>query len=275
MSSMKTRILTAVIAIPLIILLIFLMTKSFWIATVLLALATALMTTEYLSAGKLASNPFISVPAVLFSFSLTLFAHTAYILIPIFAYFLFGFFLLIIKNQEINFKDFSYAFTGTIIISFGMACFSYLCTYFSNFTIFFFVLVLATPWMADAGAYFAGTFLGKHKLCPNISPKKTIEGFIGGIVFCIATAIIIGVIFENLIYSAVTINYTALIVVGILDSIISVIGDLSFSLIKRYNNIKDYGSIFPGHGGMLDRCDSVIFTAPLVLCIHQLIPLIM
>lgn len=274
-SSMKSRLLTAVIAIPLIIFVIFLITQTFWVATVLLSLATALMTFEYLSANKLVKNPFITLPAILFSFTSPLFSHTQYYLIPIFAYIVLTFFILILKNEEVTFKEYAFSFSGTFLITFGMSCFSHMCTFYNHYSAFFFVLVLATPWMADAGAYFTGTFLGKHKLCPKISPKKTVEGFLGGVIFCILTAILVGVIFQNLIYQHTQVNYMALVVIGVLDSVISVIGDLSFSLIKRYYNIKDYGSIFPGHGGMLDRSDSVIFTAPLVLCIHQIIPVIM
>lgn len=275
MTSMKTRILTAVIAIPLILIVIFLISQTFWVATVILSLATALMTMEYLTASNLAKNPLITLPALLFSFTAPLFAHTKYLLIPLFAYIVLVFFIMIIKTEDVTYKEYAFAFSGTFLITFGMSCFSYLCTFFNHYSAFFFVLVLATPWMADAGAYFAGTFLGKHKLCPKISPKKTVEGFLGGVVFCILTAIVVGLIFQNLIYKNTEINYMALVAVGVLDSVISVIGDLSFSLIKRYYNIKDYGSIFPGHGGMLDRCDSVIFTAPLILCINQIIPIIL
>lgn len=121
---------------------------------------------------------------------------------------------------------------------------------------------------------FIGASFGKHKLCPKISPKKTVEGAIGGILFCDLTAIIIGLIFHFCVMPDANINFWALILLGVIDAPVSILGDLSFSLIKRNYGIKDYGSIFPGHGGMLDRFDSVIFTAPVLVAINQFIPFI-
>jgi phosphatidate cytidylyltransferase len=118
-------------------------------------------------------------------------------------------------------------------------------------------------WVCDTSAYFAGSTLGKHKLCPNISPKKTVEGFAGGIVAGIIGSVLIGLVYMP-IYRSVSFNLWMLLIIGALVSIVSVLGDLSFSLIKRACNIKDYGSVFPGHGGFLDRCDSVILSAPIM-----------
>lgn len=121
---------------------------------------------------------------------------------------------------------------------------------------------------------FIGASFGKHKLCPKISPKKTVEGAIGGILFCDITAVIIGLVFKFLVMPDANINFWALILLGVIDAPVSILGDLSFSLIKRNYGIKDYGSIFPGHGGMLDRFDSIIFTAPVLVAINQFIPFI-
>ena len=130
---------------------------------------------------------------------------------------------------------------------------------------FYFILSLGLPWMADIGAYFAGSFLGKHKLCPTISPKKTIEGVVGGVLLCVGATCLIGWIFADLIYGkTVEIQYLPLCILALIGSFMSVIGDLSFSVIKRYFEIKDYGFIIPGHGGFLDRFDSVIFVSPFV-----------
>ncbi len=128
--------------------------------------------------------------------------------------------------------------------------------------------------MADAGGFFIGATLGKHKLCPDISPKKTVEGVIGGVIFCVISAVLVGLLFQYLIMPDLEINFWALVLLGIIDAPISIIGDLSFSLIKRRYKIKDYGSIFPGHGGMLDRFDSIIFTAPVIVLLNQFIPII-
>ena len=83
-----------------------------------------------------------------------------------------------------------------------------------------------------------------------------------------------GLIFQLWIFPSVTVNFFSLIIIGALDAVFSVVGDLSFSLIKRNLGIKDYSTVFPGHGGFLDRCDSIIFTAPIVLVISQFMPIL-
>jgi phosphatidate cytidylyltransferase len=139
---------------------------------------------------------------------------------------------------------------------------------------FFFVICFAVPWMADAGAFFAGSLFGKHKLCPNISPKKTVEGAIGGVFTCVLAAVAIGFLFGNLITPQLTVNFIPLIIIGVCDAVLSIVGDLSFSLIKRTIGIKDYSNLFPGHGGMLDRFDSIIFTVPMVLIVNSFLPIL-
>jgi phosphatidate cytidylyltransferase len=134
---------------------------------------------------------------------------------------------------------------------------------YNDYYTFFLVFPIGVAWCADAGAYFTGVFFGKRKLCPKVSPNKTVEGFLGGIVVGTVSALIIGFIY-SFVYSKAEFNYVLILLLGLLASIISVLGDLSFSLIKRSCKIKDFGSIFPGHGGFLDRFDSVIFAAPLI-----------
>ena len=106
-------------------------------------------------------------------------------------------------------------------------------------------------------AYFVGRSLGKNKLCPKISPKKTIEGSIGGIIGSIIVCGLFGVIFaRGLILHC--------FIIGALGGVVSQFGDLTASVFKRKMGIKDYGNLIPGHGGILDRFDSVLFNAPLV-----------
>lgn len=118
----------------------------------------------------------------------------------------------------------------------------------------FFIMI----WANDTGAYLVGRAIGKNKLAPKISPKKTIEGLVGGIIFCIATALITTYFLPNLsVPNAIGIA----VVVGIFSNI----GDLFESALKRIVGVKDSGKLFPGHGGFLDRFDSVIFAAPATL----------
>ena len=128
---------------------------------------------------------------------------------------------------------------------------------------YIFGLVLVASWVTDTMAYFTGRVLGKHKLCPKISPKKTIEGAIGGTVFCALAFLLYGFIVEKAFGK--TANYGMLFLFGAILSIVSQFGDLVLSYIKREHGIKDYGNIMPGHGGVLDRFDSVIAVAPFLL----------
>lgn len=118
-------------------------------------------------------------------------------------------------------------------------------------------LIFITAWGADTCAYFSGYLFGKRKLCPNISPKKTIEGAIGG---TLGTVIISGIFG----YLFLRDHLLAVLFIGLIGSIVSVMGDLTASIIKRSVGIKDFGNLIPGHGGILDRFDSILFTAPVV-----------
>ena len=123
-----------------------------------------------------------------------------------------------------------------------------------------YLLIFIGAWITDIFAYFCGMLLGrggKHKLIPEISPKKTVEGAIGGVVFCIIATVGFGFLVKLLEPSFVP-NFWALTVGGLLISVVAQIGDLAMSAVKRTYGVKDYGKLFPGHGGMLDRFDSVI-----------------
>ena len=134
---------------------------------------------------------------------------------------------------------------------------------------YIYLLVFICPWMTDIFAYFTGYFFGKHKLIPDVSPKKTVEGAIGGIIFCTLSLILYGFVLTRFVGS-IKANYLAFVCVGVVLSVVSQCGDLVFSLIKRKYGIKDYGKLMPGHGGVLDRFDSVIASAPFVLLMFDL-----
>ena len=128
-------------------------------------------------------------------------------------------------------------------------------------------LVVITAFGTDICAYFAGVTMGKHKLCPVISPKKTWEGAIGGVLGSMILCLIFGLIFMK---DAIALC----LIVGFLGSIISMFGDLTASIFKRKMGIKDYGNLIPGHGGIMDRFDSVLFTAPLVYYVVMILSVI-
>jgi len=164
----------------------------------------------------------------------------------------------IITEMKINFKDIAYTFLGIIYIVFPLICLSLINGLDNGKILIWFVIIAA--WGTDIFAYFIGKNFGKHKFT-KISPKKTVEGCIGGIIGAVTVAIAYAYFMSTYVVN----EYYSLITVAVIISILSVIGqigDLAASIIKRYVNIKDYSELIPGHGGMLDRIDSLLFISP-------------
>ena len=136
----------------------------------------------------------------------------------------------------------------------------------------FVLMPVIIAFITDGGAYFTGVFLGKRKAFPRVSPKKTVEGCIGGIAIGTFSMVIYGAVLVMTTFHIVV--FWALLIYGVVGAVLTELGDLAFSLVKREFEIKDYGRILPGHGGMLDRFDSMIFTAPAMYLLLQVIPAI-
>ena len=137
------------------------------------------------------------------------------------------------------------------------------------------VYLIAAPFvmafMPDTGAYLVGCAIGKHKLCPNISPKKTVEGLFGGILGGIVGMIVYALVLKNAF--GFQVNYLYAAIYGAIGAGAATFGDLMFSVIKRQTGIKDYGKLLPGHGGILDRFDSVTLVAPVAEVLLLILPL--
>lgn len=137
--------------------------------------------------------------------------------------------------------------------------------------VYFILLILCFAWGGDTAAYFAGRAFGKHKLAPLVSPKKTVEGAVGGVLGSILAGVLLTGAYMALsgYYDVITLqvrprHYLILVLLGAIASVLGILGDLFASAVKRQVGLKDYGTIFPGHGGILDRFDSVMFIAPFV-----------
>ena len=156
-----------------------------------------------------------------------------------------------------------------VIVSYGFSAFCFIA---AQNKLFYVVLLLCFSAVADTGAYFTGVFLGKHKMAPVISPKKTWEGFIGGMVFSALAVLLVSIIYKNVF--DFNINIVLNILVTPLFTAIGVLGDLTASLIKRQCNIKDYGKLIPGHGGIMDRFDSNLMIAPVLYLFITYFPLV-
>ncbi len=137
--------------------------------------------------------------------------------------------------------------------------------------VFFIITAFVLSMIADTGAYFVGRACGKHKLAPIISPKKTVEGAIGGVVVNIAVMLLYAFLLKKC-FGFTEVNYIFAAIYGVLGAIASIIGDLTLSVVKRQVGLKDYGNLIPGHGGILDRFDSTMIVAPLTEILLLLIP---
>lgn len=137
---------------------------------------------------------------------------------------------------------------------------------------YMYLLIFISAWVCDTFAYFTGRLLGKHKLIPEISPKKTVEGAIGGIIFTLIALVGYWAIIKYVpVFNYHGIELWHICILGVTLPIVSQIGDLLASSIKRQYNIKDFGNVFPGHGGVLDRFDSAMLVAPILCCINAII----
>ena len=183
-----------------------------------------------------------------------------FVTLGIFAIILVQFSMMIFTNNKYNIVDMSVSFYGIVYIVFLFSCL--LLTRELENGMYYIWLVFIGAFMTDTCAYFTGRLIGKTKrFIPAIVPTKTLEGCIGGVVGCIAGMLAYGMFVQTHIEGISLIHY---IFLGILCGVISQIGDWSASAIKRFVKIKDYGKIMPGHGGVLDRFDSILFVAPVV-----------
>ena len=135
---------------------------------------------------------------------------------------------------------------------------------------FLVLLPIICAFLTDGGAYFAGIFLGRHRGITRVSPNKSLEGYIGGILSGAIFLLIYGVLLEQ--FAGLDASLPVLAVYGLVGSAVTELGDLSFSFVKRQFGVKDYGDLLPGHGGMLDRFDSMVFAAPTLMLLVELCP---
>ena len=263
-SSFKRRILTAIVGVPLIILLLL---SPKMVVTVAVMLASCAGLYEYYKAVGLSNYPDVCILGYIASFVLsvgTVFpAGTSLTLVYVYVVMLFVFMLLSVRSVGII--HIGMLLLGLIYIPYFLSHITYIRA--MNFGNFYIWLVFIGAFITDSCAYFIGCRFGKHKLCPKISPKKTVEGAVAGVIGGGLAFVVFGVI-VNLFFTDFLggghIHLGRLFLLGLIAAVMSEIGDLVASSIKRQFNIKDFGNILPGHGGILDRCDSIIMVAPVI-----------
>ncbi len=268
---MKTRIISGTVGIIIFILVLLLSMKFSFILSLCLAALCAVAIYEMLNnTGLVKSKPvtytacafgavFVSMPVIANILNLN---FISLVLCLYFIYFFVTVVLTLVIYKNINTAGLFAALLVPLALSFAFFSIYFLFTL--NYTkLLYFFLIFIFAWGADTGAYFTGTFIGKHKLAAEISPKKTIEGSVGGIITAVLLTALLGFLYNSSLDVAV--NIIELCICAAVFSVFGMIGDLITSFIKRDCGIKDYGKIMPGHGGVLDRFDSVLFIAPFYL----------
>lgn len=289
---MKQRVLTAIgigiVGIPVILF------SRYIVYPLFLGLLSAIGVWELLRVFGIEKRLEISVPSYLIAGLLPVFAHSfftggdtkGYLLVVsavIFAFLLylaaicvFGKEIMMKRGNECDegkqrilaFSDISAVFLSVTYVTVSFTSMS-LTRYMQNGA-YIFALVFIAAWMCDVFAYFTGRLFGKHKLAPHLSPKKTVEGSIGGILFAVIGCVAYGVIIEAC--TDLSANYLVLALIGLALSVVSQIGDLFASLIKREHGIKDYSRMLPGHGGVMDRFDSILAISTVLMAVCMVFP---
>ena len=275
---MKTRILTAIGIVAFGLPILFL--SEYIVYPIALGLLSLFAVWELLRAFDMHRRYVIAVPTYLVSLCMPIFGYDfffgaeeqiKYLLIcaaVMFGLLLYYVCVAVFSRGRLSYRDVSAVFTLTFYITVSFTSMT-LIRYTVN-GVYFFGMVFIASWICDVFAYFVGMLLGKHKLAPELSPKKTVEGAIGGVVFSAIFFLLYGLVVES--FFPVSANYLVLALLGVVLPIVSQIGDLWASLIKREHGIKDFSNLLPGHGGIIDRFDSVFSTCTILLIVCVLVP---
>ena len=266
---MVKRVLVAVVCIPLIFVIIYLLPPV--ALPIAISVLSMIALHEVLWSTGFVKNSMISGLSILLSGLVPFWVYIGEgmrsALAGIFIYFVLMFIVAISSHYTVTLEKMGGYFFFAMLIPYFLSSFVRL--HELALGKYLVLLPLIAAFASDAFALFAGMAFGKHKLAPALSPKKTVEGAVGGLLGAVVFCLLYGVILQR--GFQVQANYPLLVLYGFLGSLVSQLGDLSFSYIKRQYGLKDFGNIFPGHGGVLDRFDSVIFCAPLIeILVHYL-----
>ena len=259
---MLTRILTAVVAVPLLIFLLYLDNTA--VLLVAMTFAAALAVGEVLLATKYFSNKGVAAVCMIYATVMPTFLCIDPIkrFFPMLAgtFLLIMFVIMLFDHEKVRFEEIALMSFVSFLIPLSLSTIVFLHKNFET-GVYYVVLALLIPWISDAGAYFIGSAFGKHKMAPKISPKKSWEGFIGGLVFCLAASALLAWLFPAEVKG---LSMLQMLGFGAVVCVAGTWGDLIESMIKRSLGVKDSGNLLPGHGGILDRIDSLLLVTPAV-----------
>ena len=266
---MKTRIIAAAVLLPALLIVVLVLPSLF--TAILVGLMAAIGTYELLWGTGLVKHPRLVSYCAVMAVLVALWSHFgmeypwALLGILVFAAVLFG--EMMLAHTKLAFEKVAVCLAAGLLIPFLLTSLVRLRDMENGK--FYILIPFVLAFLSDTGAYFAGRFFGKHKLAPVISPKKTVEGAVGGILGAVVGIVIYCSV---LLLFGFRVNYLYALLYGILGSLGAVFGDLCFSVIKRQTGIKDYGKLIPGHGGILDRFDSMMIVGPLAEVLMLLLP---
>ena len=273
---MKTRIITAavmaVVGIPILIF------SKYIVFPIALSILSAIAVFEMMKVLGVHKNYLLTAPLYAIALAMPTLSYffaedytLAFILVTaavLFAYLIYAFFVAVFMRGNLKYTKVCEIFSSSVYLIISFTAFGTI-RYLTN-GLWNLIIILVAAWGSDVFAYFTGRFFGRHKLIPEVSPKKTVEGSIGGIVCATLLMLLYGFIVSKA--TALEPNYIVLAVCGLVLSAVSQVGDLIASLIKREHGVKDYGNIFPGHGGVMDRFDSVLSITAILMVICILFP---
>lgn len=276
---MKERTITSVIIVAVALLLI--VFSKYIVYPIALSLLAAMAVYEMLKVMGLERKYSLSVPAYLLALAFPILAFfvnedsvSGFLLILAAAMFVYMMWIMgvsVFSKGRLAFSKIAEAFISTVYATVSFTSLSLMRYMDPECGVFFVILVFVISWICDVFAFAVGSIIGKHKLIPEISPKKTVEGSIGGVIFsaifCLVFGLGLDMIVENM-----SVNYLYLALFGAVLSVVSQLGDLVASLLKREYGAKDYGRIFPGHGGVMDRFDSVLAVSTILLILTIILP---
>lgn len=269
---MKTRIIAAAVLVPVLFLVVLVAPKE--VAAVIMGALQAIAAYELLYRTKLVTKPRLVVYSVVMAFAIALWSFAdaihAYFVLMVLAYFLLMFSEMMRDHVKIRFETLSMCFVGGLVVPYLMSAVVRILTMSIGRYVILIPFVVAC--ICDAGAYFIGLKFGKHKLAPVVSPNKTIEGALGGLASGVLAMLLYALILD--LPLKFDVDYGAAILYGVLGCLVGELGDLCFSVIKRQTGIKDYGNLIPGHGGVLDRFDSILAVAPLIEALLLIMPIV-
>lgn len=268
--NMKTRIITAAVLIPVLLVVLFILPS--WVMAWALAFMLAIGAYEMLYRTELVRHVRMVLYSAVAAFLMPLLCHyqvdeTWVVLVELaFVSLLFG--ELMLSHTRVPFEKVAYCIFAGYVLPYALSALIRILD--GRFGEYLILTPFVLAFIPDSGAYFAGCFFGKHKLAPVISPKKTWEGAAGGLITGVACIVIYSLVLQ--FGFRFEVNYFYAIIYGLLGSLAAIFGDLCFSVVKRQTGIKDYGNLFPGHGGILDRFDSMMVVAPLTEILLELLP---